>query len=174
MAAPRQIGLQELRGYFSLPEKEVAAQLGVCLTSLKKLCRAVGLHRWPYRKVESARRKKAQEEGTAEESCSRSPSEASGASTLATPRASSSPTQLRPEAGPSVVRRPEAGPSVKRARFGTRPGPEAGSSWPPKPRRNSPEIAPQRKLHPARPRNGAISRPRLRGNARLHARADAC
>ena len=41
----------DLTKYFQLPEKEVAKQLGVCLTSLKKMCRQSGINRWPYRKV---------------------------------------------------------------------------------------------------------------------------
>jgi hypothetical protein len=43
--------MQELSKYFSMPEKTVAKQLGICLTSLKKICRQNGINRWPYRKV---------------------------------------------------------------------------------------------------------------------------
>ena len=41
----------DLSTYFHLPEKEVAKKLGMCLTSLKKICRQNGINRWPYRKV---------------------------------------------------------------------------------------------------------------------------
>jgi hypothetical protein len=51
MPAQRTIGLEELQQYFGLPEKEVAKRLGICLTSLKKVCRSNGILRWPYRKV---------------------------------------------------------------------------------------------------------------------------
>jgi len=51
MPAPRVIGVDELRTYFRLPEKETAKRLGICLTSLKKVCRHNGIFRWPYRKV---------------------------------------------------------------------------------------------------------------------------
>ena len=41
----------DLSKYFQLPEREVAKKLGMCLTSLKKMCRQSGINRWPYRKV---------------------------------------------------------------------------------------------------------------------------
>ena len=41
----------DLSIYFQMPEKVVAKELGICLTSLKKLCRQQGINRWPYRKV---------------------------------------------------------------------------------------------------------------------------
>jgi hypothetical protein len=37
--ANREVRLDELSKYFHLPEKAVAKELGICLTSLKKLCR---------------------------------------------------------------------------------------------------------------------------------------
>lgn len=43
--------LEALSKYFVMPEKHVAKELGICLTSLKKLCRHYGITRWPYRKV---------------------------------------------------------------------------------------------------------------------------
>ncbi|EKX30979.1 hypothetical protein GUITHDRAFT_83535 [Guillardia theta CCMP2712] len=43
--------MQELSKYFKMPEKAVAKELGICLTSLKKVCRQNGINRWPYRKV---------------------------------------------------------------------------------------------------------------------------
>jgi hypothetical protein len=47
------LSMQELSKYFKMPEKAVAKHLGICLTSLKKICRANGINRWPYRKVRS-------------------------------------------------------------------------------------------------------------------------
>ena len=35
----KEVKLDELSKYFHLPEKAVAKELGICLTSLKKLCR---------------------------------------------------------------------------------------------------------------------------------------
>mmetsp|Transcript_24999 Transcript_24999/g.39278 ORF Transcript_24999/g.39278 Transcript_24999/m.39278 type:complete len:370 (+) Transcript_24999:38-1147(+) len=51
------IEMQELSKYFKMPEKAVAKHLGICLTSLKKICRANGIHRWPYRKIKSLDKK---------------------------------------------------------------------------------------------------------------------
>jgi hypothetical protein len=47
------LSMEELSKYFKMPEKAVAKHLGICLTSLKKICRANGISRWPYRKVRS-------------------------------------------------------------------------------------------------------------------------
>jgi len=57
MPNQRTITLEELEQYFNVPEKQVAKNLGVCLTSLKKLCRHHGIHRWPYRKLKSIEKK---------------------------------------------------------------------------------------------------------------------
>ena len=57
MPTQRAIELEELQTYFRLPEKEVAKRLGICLTSLKKVCRSNGIYRWPYRKVRVLPRK---------------------------------------------------------------------------------------------------------------------
>jgi len=57
MPTTRTVDGQELAQYFHLPEKSVAKHLGMCLTSLKKICRNNGIHRWPYRKVKSMDRK---------------------------------------------------------------------------------------------------------------------
>lgn len=53
MSAKKEIGREELSGYLHLPEKAVAKKLGICLTSLKKVCRLHGITRWPYRKLKS-------------------------------------------------------------------------------------------------------------------------
>ena len=48
--------LEELSKYFHLPERAVAKELGICLTTLKKLCRSYGITRWPFCKVKSIQR----------------------------------------------------------------------------------------------------------------------
>jgi len=53
---PTAISLEELSDYFHLPEKQVAQQMGMCLTSLKKICRGHGITRWPFRKLKSLER----------------------------------------------------------------------------------------------------------------------
>jgi hypothetical protein len=50
-----ELSMQELSKFFSMPEKAVAKELGICLTSLKKICRQNGINRWPYRKVRLCR-----------------------------------------------------------------------------------------------------------------------
>eukprot|EP00960_Hanusia_phi_P047322 758336-Hanusia_phi.AAC.2 len=50
MPTHRMVSMEELTQYLHLPEKTVAKELGICLTSLKKLCRQHGITRWPYRK----------------------------------------------------------------------------------------------------------------------------
>ena len=50
------ITLDQLSHYFHLPEKQVAQELGICLTSLKKICRARGVMRWPFRKLRRLQR----------------------------------------------------------------------------------------------------------------------
>lgn len=57
MPTHRVVKIDELSQYFHLPEKAVARQLGVCLTSLKKICRQNGITRWPYRKLKSLDKK---------------------------------------------------------------------------------------------------------------------
>jgi len=52
----KDVKLDELSKYFHLPEKIVAKELGICLTSLKKLCRSYGITRWPFRKLKSLER----------------------------------------------------------------------------------------------------------------------
>lgn len=52
-----ELSMQELSKFFSMPEKAVAKELGICLTSLKKICRQNGINRWPYRKIKSLDKK---------------------------------------------------------------------------------------------------------------------
>jgi len=46
--------------WLQLPAKEVAKELGMCLTSLKKVCRQHGIVRWPYRRLKMIDRVKDQ------------------------------------------------------------------------------------------------------------------
>ncbi|DBB13743.1 TPA: hypothetical protein ACH3X3_000751 [Trebouxia sp. C0006] len=60
--------LKEL-GYFDVPIKVAAARLGLGVTTLKRICRANNVNRWPYRKRKSLgtlinRTKKALDDGT--------------------------------------------------------------------------------------------------------------
>lgn len=53
IALLRLLTISELRRYFHLPMQEVAKQLGVCTTLLKKICRKNLIKRWPYRQIRS-------------------------------------------------------------------------------------------------------------------------
>ena len=44
---------EQLSAYYHLPIAEVAHELGMCPTLLKRICRRVGIARWPYRKLRS-------------------------------------------------------------------------------------------------------------------------
>ncbi|CAM9635559.1 unnamed protein product [Chrysoparadoxa australica] len=47
------ITLELLQGYYDLPLAEVSKELGVSLTVLKKICRGLGIERWPHRQMRS-------------------------------------------------------------------------------------------------------------------------
>eukprot|EP01103_Thecamoeba_quadrilineata_P007566 TRINITY_DN17424_c0_g1_i1.p1 TRINITY_DN17424_c0_g1~~TRINITY_DN17424_c0_g1_i1.p1 ORF type:complete len:413 (-),score=83.26 TRINITY_DN17424_c0_g1_i1:297-1535(-) len=47
------INYEKLTEYFHLPINNVAKELGVCATVLKKICRRNGIPRWPHRKIKS-------------------------------------------------------------------------------------------------------------------------
>ncbi|GLC56498.1 hypothetical protein PLESTB_001113800 [Pleodorina starrii] len=50
------VTLEALRGMFDLPVQEVVRALGISATDLKRRCRALGIQRWPQRKLMSLRR----------------------------------------------------------------------------------------------------------------------
>lgn len=47
------LSLEELSPYFHLPINDAATELGICSTALKKICRSIGVKRWPHRKIKS-------------------------------------------------------------------------------------------------------------------------
>eukprot|EP00698_Gefionella_okellyi_P005245 TRINITY_DN14784_c0_g1_i1.p1 TRINITY_DN14784_c0_g1~~TRINITY_DN14784_c0_g1_i1.p1 ORF type:complete len:281 (-),score=20.13 TRINITY_DN14784_c0_g1_i1:127-969(-) len=47
----------EVAKLFHLPLKEVVRQLGICGAVVKRICSENGIHRWPFRKVEAARKR---------------------------------------------------------------------------------------------------------------------
>ena len=47
----KQITFEVIQSYFETPIKEAAANLGVSLTQLKRICREMDIPRWPHRKV---------------------------------------------------------------------------------------------------------------------------
>lgn len=53
LAMLKSLTMEKLRRYFHLPINEVARQLGICTTVLKKICRRNNIRRWPYRQIRS-------------------------------------------------------------------------------------------------------------------------
>ena len=51
------IKLEDLRHFFHMPRDVVAAQLGICVTLLKKISRRNGVMHWPYRRLKNLRRR---------------------------------------------------------------------------------------------------------------------
>jgi len=47
------ISKEDLIDFFLLPRDEVAHELGICVTLLKKICRKNGIKQWPYRKLKN-------------------------------------------------------------------------------------------------------------------------
>jgi len=56
-ATANALSLSVLAQYFHLPIKDVAKELGICMTILKRICRRNGITRWPHRKVVSIDRR---------------------------------------------------------------------------------------------------------------------
>ena len=52
------LDLAAMQDKFTLPQEEAARELGISLTSLKQVCRKLGLKRWPYRPASVRARKK--------------------------------------------------------------------------------------------------------------------
>ena len=49
----RAVSRESICEYFHLPLREAAGMMGLCPTSLKRLCRRKGIDRWPYRRLKS-------------------------------------------------------------------------------------------------------------------------
>ena len=47
---------QTLREHFHLPLHTVAQKFGMCTTAFKKMCRRLGIAKWPHRQVDLGRR----------------------------------------------------------------------------------------------------------------------
>ena len=47
------ISIEDLRPYFNTPIMEVAEELNICITLMKKICRRNGIDRWPHRRIRS-------------------------------------------------------------------------------------------------------------------------
>eukprot|EP01041_Mallomonas_annulata_P003591 gene3591-7135_t len=47
------IKVDDLRKFFHLPILQVAKQLGICTTLLKRICRCNNIKKWPYRQIRS-------------------------------------------------------------------------------------------------------------------------
>ncbi|CAM9667965.1 unnamed protein product, partial [Hapterophycus canaliculatus] len=50
---PSGITIEILQQHFHQPLMAVAEELGVSLTMIKRLCRKLGMPRWPFRQIDS-------------------------------------------------------------------------------------------------------------------------
>lgn len=48
---------ERLQGQFHLPMEEAGRMFGVSTTIVKRVCRTFGIERWPYRQIQSARKR---------------------------------------------------------------------------------------------------------------------
>ena len=50
-SAPVIITAELLQSYYGMPLVRAAKKLGICTTALKKVCRKLGIHKWPYKEM---------------------------------------------------------------------------------------------------------------------------
>jgi hypothetical protein len=53
-SAPVIITAELLQSYYNMPLVRAAKKLGICTTALKKVCRKLGIHKWPYKEMKPA------------------------------------------------------------------------------------------------------------------------
>ena len=53
MPEASELTLELLQSYYNVPLAELAKELGLSLTLLKKICRKFGIQRWPHRQIRS-------------------------------------------------------------------------------------------------------------------------
>ena len=49
--APVVLSEEKLRECFDLPLHVASKKMGICITAIKKVCRKLGIHKWPYREL---------------------------------------------------------------------------------------------------------------------------
>mmetsp|Transcript_22973 Transcript_22973/g.37802 ORF Transcript_22973/g.37802 Transcript_22973/m.37802 type:complete len:995 (+) Transcript_22973:166-3150(+) len=86
------VDFQQLSQFFSMPLQQAAKQLGMCATTLKKICRSYGIQRWPNRKIRMVNRSISHLQGMV----SGMPATANGQDPSASASASSSASSPQP------------------------------------------------------------------------------
>lgn len=56
-APPITLNAATLRAHFNMPLNDAAKRMGVCATSIKKVCRKIGIKHWPHRKLKAVEKR---------------------------------------------------------------------------------------------------------------------